>query len=248
MDKFSFSRHGVSRLPPGFRFQPTDEELVFQYLRCKVFSCPLPASIIAEINVCEYDPWDLPGEMEQERYFFSRKEGKYRNGTRTKRTTNSGYWKATGSDKKIVSSRRNNMVGMKKTLVFHRGKPPHGARTEWIMHEYRLVNAGTEPSILPQIHDSAPQHSEVEVENWVLCRIFLKKGNIQGNSVITQTSTENRLKDVGTAQPRIFNFTMGYETLVADSSSSSSSLSCSSITKVSSNEVELEEGSACSSC
>lgn len=61
MDKFNFVRNGVLKLPPGFRFQPTDEEIVFQYLRRKVFSCPLPASIIPELNVSKYDPWDLPG-------------------------------------------------------------------------------------------------------------------------------------------------------------------------------------------
>jgi len=61
MEKLNFVKNGVSKLPPGFRFQPTDEELVFQYLKCKVFSYPLPASIIPEINVCKYDPWDLPG-------------------------------------------------------------------------------------------------------------------------------------------------------------------------------------------
>lgn len=61
MDKFNFVRNGVIRLPPGFRFQPTDEEIVFQYLRRKVFSCPLPASIIPELNVSKNDPWDLPG-------------------------------------------------------------------------------------------------------------------------------------------------------------------------------------------
>ncbi|CAB4310858.1 unnamed protein product [Prunus armeniaca] len=122
MDKFNFVRNGMIRLPPGFRFQPTDEELVFQYLRCKVFSCPLPASIIPEVNVCMYDPWDLPGDLEQERYFFSNKESKYRNGSRANRVTSSGYWKATGTDKKIVSSRRNHIVGKKKTLVFYRGR------------------------------------------------------------------------------------------------------------------------------
>ncbi|URD93934.1 ANAC083 transcription factor [Musa troglodytarum] len=36
----------LTRLPPGFRFHPTDEELVVQYLKRKVFSCPLPASFI----------------------------------------------------------------------------------------------------------------------------------------------------------------------------------------------------------
>ncbi|KAG2396816.1 NAC domain-containing protein [Vigna angularis] len=48
---------------------------------------------------------------------------------------------------------------MKKKLVFYRGKPPHGSRTDWIMHEYRLLNAP----------------SQVPMENWVLCRIFLKR-------------------------------------------------------------------------
>ena len=49
------------KLPPGFRFHPTDEELVFQYLKSKVFSCPLPAPVISEVDVDKFDPWDFPG-------------------------------------------------------------------------------------------------------------------------------------------------------------------------------------------
>ncbi|GFY99934.1 NAC domain containing protein 83 [Actinidia rufa] len=140
MEKLNFVKNGVLRLPPGFRFHPTDEELVDQYLKRKVYSCPLPASIIPEVDVCKSDPWDLPGDSEEERYFFSTKEAKYPNGNRSNRATGSGYWKATGIDKKITTSRGNQVVGMKKTLVFYRGKPPHGSRTDWIMHEYRLVD------------------------------------------------------------------------------------------------------------
>ena len=61
MEKLNFVKNGVLRLPPGFRFHPTDEELVVQYLKRKVLSCPLPASIIPEVDVCKFDPWDLPG-------------------------------------------------------------------------------------------------------------------------------------------------------------------------------------------
>lgn len=61
MEKLNFVRNGELRLPPGFRFHPTDEELVLQYLKRKVFACPLPASIIPEVEVCKADPWDLPG-------------------------------------------------------------------------------------------------------------------------------------------------------------------------------------------
>lgn len=181
MNKFNFvrSNSGVIKLPPGFRFQPTDEELVFQYLRRKVFSCQLPpysSDLIPEINVCNYDPWDLPAglfnvvntifmsfcyyicmsksdiygfvtllcfwsgnNLEQDRYCFSNKEAKYKNGNRANRRTSSGYWKATGSDKKTLSSTMKHIVGTRKTLVFYRGKPPHGSRTDWFMHEYSLV-------------------------------------------------------------------------------------------------------------
>ncbi|XWS54049.1 hypothetical protein CRYUN_Cryun10bG0055200 [Craigia yunnanensis] len=143
MEKLNFIKNGVLRLPPGFRFHPTDEELVVQYLRRKVLAWPLPASIIPEVDVCKADPWELPGDLEQERYFFSTREAKYPNGNRSNRATISGYWKATGIDKQIVTSRSNQAVGMKKTLVFYRGKPPQGSRTDWIMHEYRLVSAKT---------------------------------------------------------------------------------------------------------
>lgn len=51
-----------NNLPPGFRFHPTDEELILHYLRKKVASIPLPAnSIIADINIYKFAPWELPG-------------------------------------------------------------------------------------------------------------------------------------------------------------------------------------------
>ena len=90
---------------------------------------------------------------------FSIREEKYPNGCISHRETVSGYWKATGKDKPIFGGARSNLtnqpiiVGMKKTLVFYRGKPPHGSRTDWIMHEYRLVNTN-QPQINSQTLNS----------------------------------------------------------------------------------------------
>ncbi|EXB54901.1 NAC domain-containing protein 29 [Morus notabilis] len=249
MDKyFNFVRNnnGVIKLPPGFRFQPTDEELVFQYLRRKIFSCPMPSSsdhhIIPEINVCKYDPWDLPSGdiVEQERYYFSNKEAKYRNGSnKANRKTNSGYWKSTGSDKKIVSSTMKHIVGTRKTLVFYRGKPPHGSRTDWFMHEYSLNIVDVEDD-QTNSGNNFPQISQSQTENnWVLCRIFLKErsssstnNNINNIDEIQQNWKDNKMRrsvGINDCQPyKLYDLVMGCEIdtspmLPLSSSSSSNS-------------------------
>ena len=108
------------------------------------------------------------GDVEQERYFFSTREAKYPNGNRSNRATGSGYWKATGLDKQIVTSRGSQVVGMKKTLVFYRGKPPHGSRTDWIMNEYRLVNNYNNNN---NSKTTTPPNAPTKDNNMVSCKI-----------------------------------------------------------------------------
>ncbi|KAG8653389.1 protein NTM1-like 9 [Manihot esculenta] len=124
----------------GFRFYPTEEELVNHYLRLKMLGYDDQVQEIPEVNVLDFEPWDLPriqhpqavianNSNDQVWYFFCPRNYKYSNSNRAKRTTNGGYWKVTSKDRRI------NKNGIKKTLVFYQGRSK-GVKTNWVMHEY----------------------------------------------------------------------------------------------------------------
>ncbi|EPS70444.1 hypothetical protein M569_04315, partial [Genlisea aurea] len=122
-------------LPPGFHFQPTDEEIVFQYLARKTFSRPLPAPVVVhDIDILNMDPWDFPGHSEQDRYFFNRVTGC--SDDRGIKRTCTGFWKPTGFQKLIVGSGRMPMVGIKRTVVFYMERNRRAVRTSWFMNVY----------------------------------------------------------------------------------------------------------------
>ncbi|KAK8584048.1 hypothetical protein V6N13_109449 [Hibiscus sabdariffa] len=174
-------------LPPGFRFHPTDEELISHYLYNKVVALNFTAKAIGEVDLNKSEPWDLPYEGkakmgEKEWYFFCMRDRKYPTGMRTNRATESGYWKATGKDKEIF--RGKSLVGMKKTLVFYRGRAPKGEKTNWIMHEYRLDGKFSVQNL--------PKSAKNE---WVICRIFQKscsgKKTLLSDPSLMETSSTN---------------------------------------------------------
>ncbi|XP_021673919.1 NAC transcription factor 56 isoform X2 [Hevea brasiliensis] len=162
-------------LPPGFRFHPSDEELIVHYLKNKVASSPLPASIIADLDLYKYNPWDLPIEKasfgEDEWYFFTPRDRKYPNGARPNRAAASGYWKATGTDKPILTSCGATNIGVKKALVFYKGRPPKGIKTDWIMHEYRLLET---------LAWNPKKKGSTRLDDWVLCRVRRKSSLPKG--------------------------------------------------------------------
>ncbi|KAI3948456.1 hypothetical protein MKW98_019206 [Papaver atlanticum] len=163
-------------LPPGFRFHPTDEEIINCYLTEKIINGKFIAKAIGVADLNKSEPWDLPKKAkmgEKEWYFFCQRDRKYPTGMRTNRATQAGYWKATGKDKEIYDKGRGGcLVGMKKTLVFYRGRAPKGEKTNWVMHEYRV-----------ETKNSYHHFSKTSKDEWVVCRIFHKSTGIKTSSV-----------------------------------------------------------------
>nr|AXU39987.1 NAC protein [Lilium pumilum] len=138
--------HEDDLVMPGFRFHPTEEELIEFYLRRKVEGRRFNVELINFLDLYRYDPWELPAMAaigEKEWFFYVPRDRKYRNGDRPNRVTTSGYWKATGADR-MIRGENSRPIGLKKTLVFYSGKAPKGIRTSWIMNEYRLPHGETE--------------------------------------------------------------------------------------------------------
>ncbi|MED6110031.1 hypothetical protein PIB30_039112 [Stylosanthes scabra] len=153
----------LDSIPVGFRFKPTDEELVSYYLNHKLLNDDSPIDIIPDIDLCKVEPWDIPAlskikSDDPEWFFFSGRDYKYGKSKRANRATKNGYWKATGQDRYIKERATNKVIGSKKTLVFYKGRVP-GVKTNWVIHEYHAIT----------FHDSQ--------RNFVLCRLMKKAEN-----------------------------------------------------------------------
>ncbi|CAI5972749.1 unnamed protein product [Closterium sp. NIES-65] len=161
-----------SSLAPGFKFQPTDEELLSFYLPRRIANQPIPLNAIGDIEMYGFEPWELPGKAmmslsaSDEWFFFASRDRKYLMGTRANRMTSAGYWKATGKDRPVFAARKEEnksqgsrdehesgndvksgrIVGYKKGHVFYKGRAPHGEKTVWVMH-YRLAEPSDDPLI-----------------------------------------------------------------------------------------------------
>ncbi|KAK6244491.1 hypothetical protein QUC31_010900 [Theobroma cacao] len=163
-------------MPPGFRFYPTEEELVSFYLRNKLEGKRedlnrLMDRVIPVVDIYDFNPWDLPHfsvylchkDPEQWFFFIPRQESEARGG-RPKRLTTSGYWKATGSPGYVYSS-NSRPIGVKRTMVFYNGRAPSGKKTEWKMNEYKAIEGEASSP------NAAPPTLRQEFS---LCRVYKK--------------------------------------------------------------------------
>ncbi|KAL5822808.1 hypothetical protein ACOSQ4_020708 [Xanthoceras sorbifolium] len=150
----------------GYRFVPSDRELIVDYLMKKINNQLLSDNIIIEDNVYMSNPWDLAVKYKpqegQKWYFFTTRDEKYAKENPPNRPAGDGFWKAIGAQKKFYNNKKE--VGVKNCLIFFKGKPSKGDMTNWLMYEYLLHNS---PS-------SSTSSDNMRLNNCVLCKIYKK--------------------------------------------------------------------------
>ncbi|CAO2140907.1 unnamed protein product [Urochloa humidicola] len=167
-------------LPPGYRFYPTEEELLSFYLRHRLAGTrPEVEHFIPVVDIYSYHPSQLKamagaanvGDKEQWFFFCPRAERELHGG-RPARTTPSGYWKATGSPSLVYSASANRVIGEKRTMVFYQGRAPTGNKTRWKMNEYKAAAADGAP---PPVAGAA-----VRLRNeFSVCRVYISTGTLR---------------------------------------------------------------------
>ncbi|RID73237.1 hypothetical protein BRARA_B00399 [Brassica rapa] len=150
-------------MAPGFRFNPTDEELISYYLKRKVQRKPIALDPIGEVAVYKQeDPSGLRDQSkmkttEREWFFFTTLE-KYEHNGYAVRSTAKGNWRERGREKKIKRGGDGQVIGNRKRLVFF----TNNQATNWVIHEYQLVD----------------NDDHVQTDAYVLCRLFDSSGSI----------------------------------------------------------------------
>nr|XP_027123407.1 NAC domain-containing protein 7-like [Coffea arabica]XP_027126111.1 NAC domain-containing protein 7-like [Coffea arabica] len=196
----------IKFVPIGYKFVPSDYELLKYYLLPKVrggFTLPAAGlGIIREADVYQSHPANLPGldKGEASCYFFTTRDLRYENSERTARTTKDGrgHWRMTSKRTPLFEADRSNL-GRKNTLVYHLTKPPgpgvpsnKDLKTNWIMHEFVLDRS---------LYDCCqiPSASTNKLKQVVLCRIYErnKAEAEQEKSRTDQDSTSLRIRDAG---------------------------------------------------
>ncbi|XP_007034076.2 PREDICTED: putative NAC domain-containing protein 94 [Theobroma cacao] len=150
----------------GFRFNPTDEELIEILIEKVSGNITMSFDFIVERNIYELEPQNLlwiqsVALNNNERYYYCKREGDSRE------VSGRGWWKATSHVKTISANGR--VVGYKRPLTFHRfrdneRKRKGAIKTDWIMHEYALHSIPTDWRLC-KIKYKGKERLEEDLEN-----------------------------------------------------------------------------------
>uniref|UniRef100_A0A0D9W821 NAC domain-containing protein n=1 Tax=Leersia perrieri TaxID=77586 RepID=A0A0D9W821_9ORYZ len=173
---------GGDKIPPVFRFKPTDKDLVEYYLLPRLQGLPaVPNNRIIETNAYAFHPDKLINELYKDRgedawYFLSPRARISRGGTRPTRSTEDrrGRWKASTGNKKADEAIGDGTVKFyKNSLVYHEGSVKNEKPTKWLMHEYTI------PEYTIKVDKSSAGNNRTDKH--VMCKIYISSRKRSGD-------------------------------------------------------------------
>nr|GEX43579.1 NAC domain-containing protein [Tanacetum cinerariifolium] len=181
-DNFSYNYEEVLELDyadslnPGYRFSPTDSEIIVYYLQRKIETGE-------QHPKCRYYIADFYGDTpdilaanhrhcENKWYFLTSRDRKYPNGNRpNRRIKNFGFWKATTKSKVICDDVTGEIIGSRRSLAYCDN---YSRKTPWLMQEYINNN--------PNIRIGSRADQMMKLSDWVLAKIYKKDENQNENN------------------------------------------------------------------
>nr|VDD16661.1 unnamed protein product [Brassica rapa] len=164
--------------PVGYRFRPTDEEIVGHYVRPKNLESNTSHvdEVMNTVDIYSFDPWELPCKCSRIKsrdevvwYFFGCKKQMHNN--KQRRSTASGFWSKTGDTTQIIRKKGDHeKIGEKRVFVFkYSSKIPGGSKSksksksksDWVMHEYVATF-------------SSPDSQTMMMMTYTVCKVMFK--------------------------------------------------------------------------
>ncbi|KAK3133506.1 hypothetical protein QOZ80_6AG0537410 [Eleusine coracana subsp. coracana] len=164
----------ISKFPTGFRFKPTDEELVEFYLLPRLQGRPtVPNDAIIEANVYEFHPEILVyekyrGRGEDAWYFVSPRARIYQKGARPARKTEDGRgrWKSSTANKVVSDVTVGDGIKFSKNVLnYFVGTPKKEVRTKWLMREFTIPEY--------KVKRGSNSGGSGTLDEYVMCKIYL---------------------------------------------------------------------------
>ncbi|XP_058742122.1 NAC domain containing protein 52-like [Vicia villosa] len=131
----------VSQFRVGYRFDPTDDDLMSFYLRKKIFNQPLTFHGILQFDVFQTEPWRLPIDTrnsfsDRKYYFFDVRNGRFEN--MDIRAAGNGEWRIVEKRKEVSLRRSRYFIGRKNTFEYWKMEGTQVVRSEWMMEEFHI--------------------------------------------------------------------------------------------------------------
>ncbi|XP_007019807.2 PREDICTED: NAC transcription factor 29 [Theobroma cacao] len=139
---YHYFDHSTSTwVPPGYRFAPTDDQLILHYLSNKVKGQPLLSEAVTDCEIYgdqDKEPWNIFDVTSPRTFYVFTKLKIKGKGKRIERTAGRGTWKGQRTDP--VKDSDGNHIGLKKLFVFEvKGDGANNVNGHWLMHEYSLL-------------------------------------------------------------------------------------------------------------